>query len=68
MQKAHSSVILLCFISLLSSRGKQATDNIFGKHTLQWLTTIVHSIDQVLPTKAIKGMSLEWSDAHLIYL
>ena len=40
---SHSSATL---ISLILT----ATDNIFSKHALQWLTTMVHSIDQVLPT------------------
>ena len=48
-----------------------ATDNIFSKRTLQWLTTIVCSIDHVLPTWAMKCLkvchkanTLEWGDDH----
>ena len=45
----HSSSSTVLYWSYLF-KCQTATDNIFSKHTLQWLTTIVHSIDQVLPT------------------
>ena len=47
--KAHSCTSTMIYWSYLF-RCHTATDNIFSKHTLQWLTTIVHSTDQVLAT------------------
>ena len=46
--KAHSCSSTVLYWSYLLTC--QTAENIFSKHTLQWLTTIVHSIDQVLPT------------------